>query len=192
MTNLHISYAAANAQAAALAALAAGGSLVIYSGAQPATPETSIGASVALCTFTLGNPAFGAPSNGVLNLNVPTPATVVANGTAQWFRVYKSDGVTALFDGNVGLILGGAWATSTAYAVNAIVTANGNSYQCTGAGTSAGSGTGPSGTGSAINDGTVVWTFVGLVNADISFNSVVFAIGNTVVLSSYSYQVPGV
>ena len=30
----------------------------------------------------------------------------VAGGTAQWFRVFESDGITALFDGSVGLTSG--------------------------------------------------------------------------------------
>jgi hypothetical protein len=54
---------------------------------------------------------------------------------------------------------GPAWATSTAYAVGALVSANGNLYLCTTAGTSASTGSGPTGTGSAITDGTVTWAY---------------------------------
>jgi hypothetical protein len=54
---------------------------------------------------------------------------------------------------------GPAWAQNTAYAVGALVTANGNLYQCTTAGTSAASGAGPTGTGNAIADGTAVWAY---------------------------------
>jgi hypothetical protein len=190
--NLKISYTAANAQAAALAALAAAGKLVIYSGQQPATPETALGASVALATFQLGSPAFSGPINGVLTLVTPTPAAISANGTAQWFRVYAADGVTALFDGSIGMILGPAWAPNTAYATNAIVVANGSSYQCTTAGTSAASGSGLSGTSTSITDGTAVWTYLAITTADISFTTVALTIGNTLALSSYTFQVPGV
>lgn len=58
-------------------------------------------------------------------------------------------------------IFGGmtAWAISTYYALGQRVTANGNIYQATTAGTSAGAGTGPSGSGGAIADNTVVWAF---------------------------------
>jgi hypothetical protein len=51
------------------------------------------------------------------------------------------------------------WLASTAYAAGAYVrTANGI-YQATTAGTSAGRGSGPAGTGRAIRDGSVVWSY---------------------------------
>lgn len=55
---------------------------------------------------------------------------------------------------------GPAWTVSTAYLVGALVTAGGNLYQCTTAGTSASSGAGPTGTGSGIVDGTAQWAYV--------------------------------
>lgn len=63
---------------------------------------------------------------------------------------------------------GAAWAQSTAYAVNAQVTANGNVYVCTTAGTSAAAGTGPATTTSGITDGTAVWSFLSTAGS-ISF-----------------------
>ncbi|CAE6746611.1 hypothetical protein R69619_02727 [Paraburkholderia nemoris] len=53
-----------------------------------------------------------------------------------------------------------AWVKSTAYAVGALVSAGGNTYQCATAGTSASSGSGPTGTGSGIADGTAVWNYL--------------------------------
>jgi hypothetical protein len=192
MSNLNLSIAAANGQATALAALASGGMLVLYSGAQPATPETSIGASAALATFALGAPAFAAPVAGQITLNPPTPATVGSSGTAAWFRVYAADGVTPIFDGNVGTITGSAWAQSTSYSINQIVSANGNAYLCSAAGTTSGSGSGPATTGQAIADGGVVWQYLSIAGGDINFNTVGFNAGNTVALSSYTLQIPGV
>jgi hypothetical protein len=53
-----------------------------------------------------------------------------------------------------------AWVNSTAYAVGVLVLNDTNKiYECVTAGTSAGSG-GPTGTGSAITDGTVVWSYL--------------------------------
>lgn len=52
-----------------------------------------------------------------------------------------------------------AWAATTAYAVGNLVAADGNVYYCTGAGTSG--PTGPTGTETAIVDGSVTWRCVG-------------------------------
>jgi hypothetical protein len=53
-----------------------------------------------------------------------------------------------------------AWVASTAYVVGAVVLNDTNKiYACTTAGTSAGAG-GPTGTGTSIADGTVVWTYI--------------------------------
>lgn len=53
-----------------------------------------------------------------------------------------------------------AWAQSTAYTINvSYVYANGASYLCKTSGTSSASGTGPSGTGTGIADGTCTWDY---------------------------------
>lgn len=191
MTNLHVSYAAANAQASALAALAAGGTMVVYSGAQPPTPETLPGASVLLATFALGSPAFGAPISGQLTLITPAPATIAATGVASWFRMSSADD-TALFDGNIGTVVNGAWTANTSFPLGYIASANGNAYICSTPGLSAATGSGPSGTTGAIADGSVVWSYLSAAGGDINFSSVSLVVGNTLALSSYTYQVPGV
>lgn len=53
-----------------------------------------------------------------------------------------------------------AWASTTAYTVGRRVTNGGNTYECTVAGTSAGSG-GPTTTATTIVDGSVAWTYIG-------------------------------
>jgi len=55
---------------------------------------------------------------------------------------------------------GAAWAFSTAYFVGDRVVNGGNVYKCTAKGGSATTG-GPTGTGSAITDGTVTWAYLG-------------------------------
>lgn len=64
------------------------------------------------------------------------------------------------------------WANGTSYPVGAIVNnmTSGNLYRATTGGTSASTGTGPSGTGSAIQDGSVVWKWeaFGQVDAKIA------------------------
>lgn len=65
-------------------------------------------------------------------------------------------GITTALNGTIP----SAWAGVTAYAVGDRVKNGGNVYKATTAGTSAASG-GPTGTKSAITDGTVVWKFTG-------------------------------
>ena len=56
------------------------------------------------------------------------------------------------------------WAPGTDYALNDQTTNSGNLYQATTAGKSSAISTGPSGTSSAITDGTVVWAFLDTIN----------------------------
>jgi hypothetical protein len=100
-SNLHISMVAANAEANALAALANGGSIVIYSGTQPATPETALTGTL-LATLALSGTAFGSAASGVITANAISNVTIAATGTAAYFRCFESNGTTALFDGTVG------------------------------------------------------------------------------------------
>lgn len=155
------------AQVTASAALSAGGALsnsgtaVMLSGTMPATPETALSGNTTLCTATYAATAFGAPSfsGGFMQAAGSFTAasyTPVANGACTFVRGYKSDGTTATADYTVG----SAWLASTAFAVGQYCTNGGNTYKCVTAGTSASSG-GPTGTGSGIADGTVVWNYVG-------------------------------
>ena len=76
------------------------GTIKIYSGAQPATPNTAASGTL-LATVGLGDPSFGAPSNGVVAGADPAAVNAVATGAAGWCRVADSDG-NAVFDGSVG------------------------------------------------------------------------------------------
>jgi hypothetical protein len=76
------------------------------------------------------------------------------------------------------------WAQSTSYTANISRVQNGgNLYLCTGTGTSATSGSGPSGTGNSISDGSCTWdcinTTIWAINtAYIAYESWVIANGN--------------
>lgn len=71
--------------------------------AQPAGPGTAVpGASVLLAEWTLGSPFAPAAAAGVLSPTIPANATGLATGTQSWFRVFKSDGTTAVIDGSAG------------------------------------------------------------------------------------------
>jgi hypothetical protein len=75
-----------------------------------------------------------------VSISRPAAAVYDASGVAQWPT---------------------AWAQHTAYAVGDCVKCGTSYYVCTQAGTSASTGTGPSGTGTGITDGTnTTWSFL--------------------------------
>jgi hypothetical protein len=102
------------AQAAALDAVAdradagaGAATLEIREGAQPADADDAATGTV-LATFTLNDPAFDAASGGSCALDVD-PAisdTADASGTAGWFRIKDSNGVTVV-DGDITATGGG-------------------------------------------------------------------------------------
>lgn len=101
-TNLKFSLFCVNAEATAAIAQLNSGLIRIYQGTQPANADASIGASTLLVTLTFNATAAPAPSAGLVTFNAITAGTGVANGTAQWARVVKSDGSLVGWDGAVG------------------------------------------------------------------------------------------
>lgn len=92
-----------NTQLDALNTLLNGGSLRIYSGTEPATPETALSGNTLLAQLTLGATAFGAAASGVVTANAITAdASADASGTATFFRILSADGTTVRFQGTVG------------------------------------------------------------------------------------------
>lgn len=80
------------------------GYLVILDGTQPDYPDDAITTQAALATLRYSNPAFGAAVNGVATATSIAPdISADASGTATWFRTYRSDGTTPVFDGSVGV-----------------------------------------------------------------------------------------
>ncbi len=121
-TNPKRSNVAANAAVDAMAALANAGFLDIYDGAQPATADTAVGAQVKLARLTFGNPAFAGGVAGVATANaIASAINALATGVAAWFRVWKSDGVTPVWDGSVGTAAADAIINSVNIQVNARV-----------------------------------------------------------------------
>lgn len=79
----------------------AGGSAVlkIFSGTQPSGGGSE---TTALAQLTCNATFAGSASSGVLTLNsIASETSATANGTATWFRIYKSDGTTFVMDGDV-------------------------------------------------------------------------------------------
>lgn len=118
--NTKVSVAVRNTQAAALTTALANGTLEIYSGTQPASPDALVGGAILLATLTLSSPAFGAPSGGAIVANTITGATAVATGTASWYRAKSSGGVAAI-DGTVGTSASNLIVNSTSFTSGAAV-----------------------------------------------------------------------
>jgi phage baseplate assembly protein gpV len=121
--------AAVNAEADNVNALLNTGYLRIYSGTQPTTADTAIGAQVLLAELRFGNPAFGVAVAGVANANAITPdSSADATGAATWFRALKSDGTTPVYDGTVGTSGADCNINSTAIQAGAAVSVTSMTY----------------------------------------------------------------
>ena len=103
-SNLQYSEAVRNAQLDAItAAIGTGGLLRIYSGAVPANVAASLGTAVQLAELPCSSPFASAASGGVLTVSTLTDDPIAdATGTPSFFRVYQSDGTTAVVQGSVG------------------------------------------------------------------------------------------
>lgn len=109
---MNLATAAASAAMTAVNTLLNGGSLIIYSGTQPATPETALSGNTALATFTFSATAFGANSFTGGNEQatasfVASSVTPSANGTATFARALQSNGTTVVADYSVTATGGG-------------------------------------------------------------------------------------
>ena len=96
------------------ALLAAGFVIRLYGAAQPATPETAIGAQVLIATATVAPaaaalmfpagaaavPPGGVGGNGQLISQTLLTFGAAAAGTASFFRCFRNDGTTPIFDDN--------------------------------------------------------------------------------------------
>lgn len=79
------------------------GRLRIYSGARPATVGTAITSQTLLAELALGSPAAPPAVNGVATFNaIAQDPSADATGTATFFRIFQSNGTTAVIDGDVG------------------------------------------------------------------------------------------
>ena len=87
---------------ALIARVGTSGLLRIYNGTRPADPGTAITTQTMLVELTCNATAFApAASGGVLTANAISNGTAAATGTASWFRLFQSNGTTAIMDGDV-------------------------------------------------------------------------------------------
>lgn len=119
---LRLTNAAVNAEADAFARLLDNGYLRIYSGTQPATGDTALSGNTQLAELRFSATSAPAASAGVLTFNaIATDTSADATGTASFFRTFKSDGTTAVYDGSVGTSAADLILDSVAIQVNADV-----------------------------------------------------------------------
>jgi len=101
---IKVSTEAANVKAVAWATAMVSGKIRVYQGTKPATANATLGAAVLLAEGTLGNPAFGAAVDGLVEANAITKdSDADATGTAQFYRLFKADGITPMGDGTCGV-----------------------------------------------------------------------------------------
>ena len=98
-----LSTQARDVQLNALAARFNNGYLRIYTGAQPATPNTAASGTL-LAELRFPSPAFATVSGGgpLVANPIIEDASGDATGTPGWYRCLESDGTTPILDGTVG------------------------------------------------------------------------------------------
>lgn len=101
-SNLKYSTGTRDAQQNGLITYAGSGCIIrIYDGTQPANANTAITTQTLLVSLPIAG-SFGTDSSGTITIGAVTSASAVANGTASFFRIVKSDGTTVVMDGSVG------------------------------------------------------------------------------------------
>ena len=101
-SNLKYSNGTRDAQQQGLITYAGSGAIIhIYEGTQPSNANTAISGQTLLVSLTVTG-SFGTDSNGTITLSSVANGTAVATGTAQFFRITKSDNSTVVMDGSVG------------------------------------------------------------------------------------------
>jgi hypothetical protein len=103
--DVKIANEAASAGADAVCALANGGKLRLYDGTKPATADTDPTENEhVLSEHALDATAFDPAENGVATANaIGDDTDANATGNAAWFRVFKANGTSPLWDGTVGV-----------------------------------------------------------------------------------------
>ena len=131
-SNLKYSAALKNAQQNAITStLGASALLLIYSGVQPANPDTAIGAAVLLATLTCNATFAPGAASGVLTLNAITAGTGTAAagaGTAAaWYRLTTSGGASHA-DGTIGTSASDLILNNTSIATGQSVSVSSSTY----------------------------------------------------------------
>ncbi len=98
------------------------GTILIYTGSAPATPETSASGTL-LATLTFSGTSFGSASAGTATANAITSATAGNTGIAGYARILNGSG-TAIMDCTVGT-------SGTDFVFNTTSISAGDTVSCT-------------------------------------------------------------
>jgi hypothetical protein len=149
--------------------------LQFFDGTKPALTTTA-DAGTKIVDTALPSDWLTNPGDGTKAKNGTWSLSGIANGFARYWRLKDSTGTTCVLQGYIGQ----NWAASSPWSLNQhCINDSGKVYKVTTAGNSAGSG-GPTGTGTGITDGTVVWDYVGVSSMVLDNTSVTNAQGLTV------------
>ena len=179
---MQISDAVANAMLDAIeTVIGAWAKLELRTGSAPANTVDSDSGTL-LCELSLPSDWLANAASRAKGKNGAWIGTAVGNGTAQHYRI-KISGGTCHLQGPVSYAAA-AWAGSTSYTIGQRRRNGGNVYICVTAGTSASSG-GPSGTGSGITDGSVVWDYV-QAYAEVQCDNINIAIDQFITVTTFT------
>lgn len=169
------------------------GTVKIYEGEYPISPEWGVSSgSTLLATFTFANPAFpnapaflnafGMLAQASLVANSVTP---VAAGTACYAFVQESNG-NALEQRTVGM----PWTPNLAVIPYQFVFANSNTYICGAGGTTAASGFGPAGTDNVIADGSASWKWFAAGAPDVQLTNAALTTSIPIAMPQFALALP--
>lgn len=122
--NPQFSDLAVNAQADAIGNALNSGYIRVYDGSQPESADDPVTDQVLLAELRFAADAFPAAIGGVLTSNaIVADASANATGTAEWCRIFASNGTTVWFDGTVGVAEANLIINSTSIIAAAVVSA---------------------------------------------------------------------
>lgn len=93
---------AVNIQANAIANLLDGGFVDVLTGPQPEFSDDPLTTQKVLVSMRFGSPAFRQAEDGVIVANPITSGVGVRDGRPEFFRTYRPDHQTSVFDGSAG------------------------------------------------------------------------------------------
>jgi len=120
---------AVDAESDAVTALLADGYMRLYSAPRPVTADDPPDDAQLIAEFRLGSPAFGPSAGGIAPALAVADVTTLTAGNVTWFRTLRSDGITAVFDGNAGTTDQNLVMSNTNLAMGALVSVVGFQYR---------------------------------------------------------------